>query len=498
MGEFFVYILKSSVCLSLFYLFYRLLLSKETFHRFNRLALLGMMVLSVVIPFFQVITKQQVAIQQPLLNLEYLLQMAEVQTVAETPTLQSVWLQGLFLAYVCGCVFFFLRFIYSISAIIRVIRGGEKIALEDGIRLVITSQQISPFSWMKYIIVSRKDINDNESGILLHEKAHIKACHSFDMQIASLCMLLHWFNPAAWLFKRELQNIHEFEADANVLEQGVDARQYQLLLIKKAVGPQRFTSVVNSFNHSELKKRIAMMLKQKSNSWARLKSLCILPLTAIAVVAFARPEVSRELDKIADVNLNEVSLLAQSAKVEEPHQPKVVAAAKVQQKKVKVAKEKPVEEKKQESTEPKAEEQAEAKIKVVGSTVKVHIADTINSNELPEKIQLNPDDLKLFDKEAVPSLSGLKEPGNLKNKPSDATAGSAGKGVRSSSFVIHPKGKNPLVIIDGQEQPDGALDKINPANIESISILKDEVSIKKYGEKAVNGVVVVRTKQAGK
>lgn len=147
-----------------------------------------------------------------------------------------------------------------------------------------------------------------ESGIeiMTHEMAHIKARHSIDLLISEICILFHWFNPSVWLLRQELQNIHEYEADESVLNQGVDAKRYQLLLIKKAVGAQRFTSMANSFNHSSLKKRIAMMLKQKSSPWARLKYLYVLPLAALTVVAFARPEISHELEKISSVKISEI------------------------------------------------------------------------------------------------------------------------------------------------------------------------------------------------
>lgn len=147
MGDFFVYILKSSVCLAFFYLFYRLLLSRETFHRFNRIALLGVIVLSVIIPFIRIITDEPVVLQRPIQNLEYLLQMAQMQ--AEVPVVggQSIWLPLLFAVYLGGCLFFGGRFLYSTLYISHIIRKGEKQILADGSRLVITSQPISPFGY---------------------------------------------------------------------------------------------------------------------------------------------------------------------------------------------------------------------------------------------------------------------------------------------------------------------------------------------------------------
>lgn len=112
---------------------------------------------------------------------------------------------------------------------------------------------VAPFSWMKYIVISRQDYEENGREILIHEKEHIRLKHSYDLLFLQLYQVIYWFNPVAWLLKRELQIIHEYEADEKVLQTGIDAKKYQLLLIKKAVGSQRFTSMTNSFNHSKLK-----------------------------------------------------------------------------------------------------------------------------------------------------------------------------------------------------------------------------------------------------
>lgn len=230
MGDYFVYILKSSVCLAFFYLFYRLLLSRETFHRFNRIALMGLIVFSVAVPFIRVITEEPVVIQRPMLDLENLLQMAQMQTEV-APSGQS-WLPLLFMVYLLGGIFFFIRFLYSTICICRIIRKGERQQLQEA-TLVVTQEPVSPFSWMGYIVISEKDREESGREILTHEMAHIRARHSIDMLVCSLCVIIQWFNPAVWLLKQELQNIHEFEADESVIDHGVDAKKYQLLLIKK-------------------------------------------------------------------------------------------------------------------------------------------------------------------------------------------------------------------------------------------------------------------------
>jgi TonB family protein len=167
---------------------------------------------------------------------------------------------------------------------------------------------------MHYIVLSRKDYAENSRAILTHERAHIRLRHSVDLLLADVCILVQWFNPAAWLVKHELQQVHEFEADDEVLRQGIDAKNYQILLIEKAVGT-RLYSMANSLNQSSLKKRITMMLKKKSNPWARAKYLFVLPLTAAALTAFARPEITEALRPISSVKVTNSSDIVQEDSV---------------------------------------------------------------------------------------------------------------------------------------------------------------------------------------
>ena len=317
MGAFFVYIVKSAVCLAVFYLFYRLLLSRETFHRFNRIALLGILILSCAIPFVEVTMKEPMEVSQQLLTWEELLLMANLNrtaTIETAPESVITWREALLMVYLLGIVFFFLRNVWSLTRMLRLIKGSTLVRQENGITLITHQKKIAPFSWMKFVVISEKDLKENGEEILTHEYAHIRKRHSIDLLIADICIFFQWFNPASWLLKQELQNIHEFEADESVIAQGIDAKKYQLLLIKKAVGT-RLYSMANSFNHSSLKKRITMMLKKKSNPWARLKYLYVLPLAVIAVAAFARPEISSELDEISAVKVNDLTAIMKTEEV---------------------------------------------------------------------------------------------------------------------------------------------------------------------------------------
>ena len=321
MGVFFVYILKSSVCLAMFYLFYRMLLSKETFHHFNRIALLGVLLLSCIIPLVEVSVQEELVMSQPVMAIEEVMPNEEVMTfipasvdfVAETSS-PFPWKALVLLVYVGGILFFVLRHLWSLGRMIRLLRASRREMLEGGVSLFVHREKVAPFSWMNMVAVSEEDLEENRNAILTHEYAHIENFHSWDLLLAEVCIFLQWFNPAAWLLKRELQAIHEYEADEWVINNGIDAKTYQLLIIKKAVGA-RLYSIANSFNHSSLKKRITMMIKKKSNPWARLKYLYVLPIAAVAVAAFARPEVSNQLDEISSVKVNDLASIVKADEV---------------------------------------------------------------------------------------------------------------------------------------------------------------------------------------
>ncbi|RHR49783.1 hypothetical protein DWW90_19385 [Parabacteroides sp. AF17-28] len=184
----------------------------------------------------------------------------------------------------------------SFISLLWLIRSGKKVRREH-YTLVLVNRAVAPFNWGRYIVLSLKDYSDYPDEILTHELVHLRKHHSLDLIYAEVIVLLHWFNPAAWLLKRELQEVHEYQADMGVLKSGIDATKYQLLLVKKAVSASSYT-FANSFNHSKIKKRITMMLKEKSNSWARLKLVLLIPVAACSMLAFARPDVNRELTNL--------------------------------------------------------------------------------------------------------------------------------------------------------------------------------------------------------
>lgn len=294
MGTFLVLILESAICLALFYLLYKLMLSKDTFHRFNRVALLSMLLLSAVIPVGAILLEGDFQPKEQLATIVTEVQTVGVQVVdvvpVETPHQPfPLTLALLVSVYAAGVLFFSGRLLRNRIVLTSLMRKCTTEKLDGRTKLFTHNLPIAPFSWMRSIVVSSKDLTDNKDIILTHELAHIQLGHSWDLLVTDLCILVQWFNPAVWLLRQELQAVHEFEADDNVLHKGIDAKKYQLLIIEKAVGT-RLYSMANSFNHGSLKKRITMMLKEKSSPWARAKYAVVLPLAAVALMGFARPE----------------------------------------------------------------------------------------------------------------------------------------------------------------------------------------------------------------
>ena len=512
MGVFFIYILKSSVCLVLFYLFFRLLLSKETFHRFNRMALLGVLFFSLLIPCIEVTTRHQVEVQQAVLSIEQLLLMAELEaTPANVGAVQETsaisWVQIVLLVYLAGILFLACRNIYSLICLFRLVHSGKHEKLEKGVTLVVHNQEIAPFSWMKYIVISRKDLEENGREILIHEMAHIHHRHLVDLLVADICIFFQWFNPGAWLLKQELQNVHEYEADETVINEGVNAKEYQLLLIKKAVGT-RLYSMANSFNHSKLKKRITMMLKEKSNPWARLKYLYVLPLAAIAVTAFARPEISEKMEEISAVKVNDLAEIVQekvlqdTVKVSKDEKKDALVVTGVKSKEEEEIVIFEVVEQMPEYPGGMSALQKYLSEKIAGSPMKgkaggrVMVGFTVAETGKIKDVRVLQSDEASLNQEAERIVSEMPDwiPGKQRGRPVPVKYTVP---IRFGN-IRFAENKQPLIFADGKEISMDAMEKLDPSTIESFSVLKDSASIKVYGKRGANGVILVNTQRGSK
>ena len=295
MTEFLIYQGKAAIALAVFYMFYRLLLSKETFHRFNRIVLLGTAALSFVLPLCVITFKEVVVVPAMTASSETFV--GEVAgTAAMVPEVsEPIWPVILCSLFALGALAVVINAVISIFGIKRMIRSGSSEVLESGETLIITETDTAPFSWMKYIVISREDYESGYSQILTHEKAHIALRHSWDILFVDMITALQWFNPAIWMLKADLRALHEFEADDAVLRSGANIKEYQYLLIRKAVSKSGY-SVANSFNHSTLKARITMMLNKKSSRMSAWKALYVIPLVGISLAATAETKVDYQYE----------------------------------------------------------------------------------------------------------------------------------------------------------------------------------------------------------
>ena len=200
--------------------------------------------------------------------------------------------------------FVLVRVAVSIISIMRMIRQGWLSLESDGCKVVVTKSNVEPFSWMRYIVLSEADLESNHSSILVHEKAHVKSGHSIELLLVDILSAFQWFNPAIWMLRADLQELHEFEADDAVLSSGADIKEYQYLLLKKAVSKSGY-SVANSFNHSILKNRFTMMYKSKSPLSRGLKALYVLPLVCLCIGLQAET-VNEPIDKVNENTGNSI------------------------------------------------------------------------------------------------------------------------------------------------------------------------------------------------
>ena len=283
MTDFLIYDAKVAVLIAIFYMFYRLMLARETFHRVNRLTLLLTAAASFVLPLCVITLHETVTVEAVPKVL-----VGDVQMEVAADAGPEWWQVLLPAIFIIGRVATLGHTLTSMFRILMLIKRSEKHTQPDGITICVTgNDQIQPFSWMHYIVMNRRDYEDGNPAILAHERGHIRLRHSWDLLLVDTLTALQWFNPAMWMLRQDLRAIHEYEADGAVLSQGINARQYQYLLITKAAGIGGY-SLANGISHSTLKNRINMMLHKKSERRSLLKLLALIPIVGLALALNAR------------------------------------------------------------------------------------------------------------------------------------------------------------------------------------------------------------------
>lgn len=467
------YILKLNICLGVVYLFYQLFLRKLTFYNWNRWYLLGYTALSFIIPLIDIMPSLQKRDLQSAVMMQWIPVINFVpqqdQGFFETLTYWDWSVALLIMGSLVLLVRFLVRF-YSFKKM----RSRAQLLSDDQTRIYQLDDNITPFSFGNSIFINMELHHGEElEEIIRHEFVHVKQRHTIDILWCEWLCILNWFNPFVWVLRHNVKQNLEFIADNKVLQNGLDKKEYQYLLLK-VLGSRQFT-FTNHFNFSSLKKRIAMMNTIKSAKIHLIKFLFLLPVVAVLLLSF-RKEVIRLQEKqyASEENRNGNPGKEAPGKLVNDSKPQPVNSLIAPLKKDTV----PVEKK------------------------KIAIAfKSTNSPDNPPLIVVDGVEMdRTYSLEAV-EAEDIESVSVLKDGSANALYGDKGKdGViivttkGSASLTSTFGSRQPLYVLDGSPIERNVLKSINPVQIESVSIVRDASAKALYGPKAENGVVLITTK----
>ena len=478
MTPFLLYIARASLYLALFYAFFLLVMRRTSLFRFNRIALLAGTVICHLLPLLRLRT---------VILPESLPVSAETLVMAGEPAGGSAapfpWLSML---YAAGVAAILALCLVSVVRTSRIIRSGTQQPCE-GCRLTLLERDVPSFSWGRRVVMSRGDY-EKYPAILAHELQHIRCRHSLDVLLMSAACALHWFNPLVWIARAELRLLHEYEADEGLLRKGIDVTSYQLLLVRKAVGEQRF-SLANGFNHAKLKQRITMMQHTPTSGWMRLAYAALLPLLAGTMFLCnpARAEIRPATP-------------GQTALIQDDDPP--VPYSQIEKK--------PTFQGEEAATFARWVAQHlsyPAEAKADGLQGRVMVSFDICEDGVVRNVKVLRGVHETLDAEAVRVISSSPkwEPGEQGGKPVKVSYafpvifklnGDEPATAPSTITIRKAAGAegDPIIYLDG-EKFSGKISDIDVSTVQSMEVLKDAAAIEKYGEEAKNGVILIKTKK---
>ena len=269
-----IYQVKVAVLVAALFGGYRLLLGRETFHRFNRLVLITIALLSFVLPLFH-ITRHSVAADNAGAVEENTQLVVSDMDATAAQTSDPVNLFAILLVlYGAGVLFVLIKKAISVWTMSRIIRKGRYADRSEGVDVIESDQIPGPLNWMRYVVMPHEWLERENASVWKHENLHAHRWHSLDLLMADVMTAFQWFNPVMILLRKEFELIHEYEADRAVIDSGANPKEYKLMLVN-AVAASRGLAMTSWLKQSNLKKRIDMMDKKQSNGWSRLRVLFI-------------------------------------------------------------------------------------------------------------------------------------------------------------------------------------------------------------------------------
>ena len=463
------YLLRASVSMALLYGFYKLFLGKNTFHAINRFVLIAIALLTVLLPLFQfnfIPDLGRVTLSD---HSSWDLSDIPVSEFSSMTATQQLfpWRELLFVVFVVGFLIALVRYLIGFFQIIGIIRNSHKEKLNDGSTLCLSVKDIAPFSWMNYVVLHGKGVPEENRTIIQHEQAHIHLKHSFDMLFIDLFTSFFWFNPFSWLLRREIQSVHEYQADAQVLNEGVEIKQYQLLLIRKSVGEQKF-ALANNFRQRDLHKRIQMMMKQKSDKQTKWSYVAVFPLLFLVMVALSVPKLNASIpDKAIEKSHEKAVKEGESIILSEDFAEFSNGSLELE------------------------------KVRIVAKDDSIAVAAKVGAQPLYIVDGKEVASLSEFDPEQIESIEVLKQHATDKfgERGKEGVIHITTKKVVKKTIGFNEDDK-PLLILDGEMQ-DAAFDlnSVSPGEIESMEVIKGKRATELFGDEGKNGVVVITRKK---
>ncbi|PVX52466.1 BlaR1 peptidase M56 [Balneicella halophila] len=286
------FIVKTLICSGLLYGLYYFLLRKETFFRLNRIYLLAILLLSALIPLIQITIPIGVSTPESFFytlvdgTKEFFFVYLLDEVIIYGKASPFSWPNIIEKVYYIGIFVFSIRvfvFLYQITSLHRVSKKYRK----DGVRLFVHNKPFTAFSFWNIIYVNKEELNAPDFKVIWkHEIEHIKQGHTIESFLLEVWSCIFWFNPFVWSIKRKLKEIHEYQTDYSLIEQGMDTIVYQQHLLNYTLDGHSFAEASN-FAATALKNRIKMLAKSKSPLWRKTKVSLVLPLLLVLVLAFA-------------------------------------------------------------------------------------------------------------------------------------------------------------------------------------------------------------------
>ena len=306
MEQFFIYLIKSSGLLAMFYLAYQFLIQKETFFNTNRWFLLSGLLASLLLPLVTI--KKIVYIEVPKATVDKFMVYSQPNNSIskELPTVEAFhWIDYVWVVYIAIAMILVVKIIISIISLYKMLLK-QQIVVKENIKFIDLNKNIAPFSFFKYIVFNSNLYNKEElNSILLHEEIHCKEKHTIDLLIARMFCVMFWFNPFMWLYKKAIIQNLEYIADSKAMLQIDDKKEYQRALLK-VVTHQNSLSITNQFYQSLIKKRIVMLNKNQSHKRNSLKYALVLPALIAFIVFFQIQTIAQEKEAKNSTSIIEI------------------------------------------------------------------------------------------------------------------------------------------------------------------------------------------------